>query len=113
MKYYRLTLAVIILVSFAGQMLHGNGMWSFTIQNGAGDAIGFCTNKDFQNKSKIDFNTFPTADISCTSSVNSLFVSKHFSWEPIISKHNREAIISYQNIQEQLYVDKLIEPPQV
>lgn len=113
MKYYRLTLAIIILVSFAGQMLHGNGMWSFTIQNGTSEAIGFCTNKDFQNKSKTGFNTSHSADISCTSSVNSLFVSKEFSWEPVIAKHHKETIVSYQNIQEQLYVEKLIEPPRV
>ena len=113
MKYYRLVISIITLVAFAGQMLLGDGMGSYTIQNASSESIGYCANKDFQKKSKVDFNTSQTTDISCTTSVNSLFVSKQFSWEPVITKYHREAIVSYQNIKEQLYVDKLIEPPQV
>lgn len=113
MKYYRLVISIITLVAFAGQMLLGDGMGSYTIQNASSESIGYCANKDFQGKSNIDFNISHTADTNCTSSVSFLFVSKQFSWEPVIIKHNRETIVSYQNIKEQLYVDKLIEPPQV
>lgn len=110
MKYYRLIVSFVILVAFAGQMLHGDGLRSYTKQSS--ESIDFCVNKEFQNKLKIDHNTSQTADISCTTSFNFLFVSQQFSWELLEAKHDREINIFHQNILEQLYVNKLLEPPQ-
>lgn len=110
MKYYRLIVSFVILIAFAGQMLLGDGTRSYITQTG--ETIGSCVNRDFQNKSKIELNTSQTADVSCTTSFNILFISQQFFWELVEVKHTRKINVFYQYILEQLYVDKLLEPPQ-
>ena len=111
MKYYRSTVAFIILIAFAAQMLHGAGVWSYTFQNGAVESIGYCANKDFRGKAIVDFNTSQSTDVSCINTTSFLFVSKRFSWNPIEINLHKEVIISNKNFQEQLYVDELLDPP--
>lgn len=91
-------------------MLYGDGLRTYTTHTG--EAIGFCFNKEFQNKSKIDHNTSQTADISCTTSFSFLFVSQQFSWELIEFQLDSGVNIFYQHILEQLYTNILLEPPQ-
>lgn len=113
MKYYRFTVTFIILIAFAAQLLHGAGVWSYTLQVGTNQSIGYCASKEFQSISKFDFNTSQSTDISCTNSANFLFVSKRFSWEPTQINIYKKAIISNKHFHEQLYIDELIEPPRV
>jgi|SRR5699024_3682943 len=113
MKYYRFTVTFIILIAFAAQVLHGAGVWSYTLQVGTNQSIGYCASKEFQSISKLDFNTSQSTDISCTNSANFLFVSKRFSWEPTQINIYKKAIISNKHFHEQLYIDELIEPPRV
>lgn len=112
MKYYRLIVALITLVAFAGQMLHGNGVWSYTLENTAGESISFCANTSLPKTSKVDFSNSQKADINCNSSFNLFFLPAQFSWLPIETNLYKDLNIFYKNIQEQLYIAKFLDPPQ-
>ena len=112
MKFYRLTVTFVILIAFAGQMLHGTGLWSYTLQGVGWNTTEFCANKEMQNNLVINQDLTQTSDGSCTTIFNPIFVLKQFTWEPTVVNKHKEAIISFQNIQEQVFVDKLLDPPQ-
>lgn len=113
MKYYRFTLSLILLVAFAAQGGYVGGIWNFTWLNTTLKTTSFCGNKDFQSKSKIEHNSSQNAEASCTASFNLLFLAATFSWHFIETIQTKLTNVSYRQIQEQLYVDKLLDPPQL
>ncbi len=110
-KFYRQIISILILFAFVGQMLHSEWNWSDSVQNLTGEFISFCPNKQLDTIFLYDSKIPPTSDAKCNMSFQLLFMTKQFAWEPIETKYDKNVIEYYQNIHEELYVDKLLQPP--
>src|SRR5690625_842008 len=113
MKLYRLSVTFIVLIAFASQMLHGDGLWLNTLQSAGWYKTEFCANKELHDNLITGHDISQTSEVSCSNTFNPIFALKLFVWEPTEINQHKEPIISYQNIQEQVFVDKLLEPPRV
>lgn len=110
MKYYRLVLMYTTLLAFAGQVYFGHGVARHTISNYQNKTLISCPN--LTHLSDLDFTSCSAIELSCNTSFSLYFLAIHFSWKPVEFNYAREIIIAYNKLQEQLYVQELLEPPQ-
>lgn len=110
-RVYQLKLTFIVLIAFIGQIMHGGMLWSFTMQNSERNTTKICVNKEIQNNLTFNQDIKQTSESGCNTVFNLIFALKQFSLELTMITQHKEAIISYQNIQEQVFVARLLDPP--
>lgn len=110
-RVYQLKLTFIVLIAFIGQIMHGGMLWSSTMQNSELNTTKICVNKEIQNNLTFNQDIKQTSESGCNTVFNLIFALKQFSLELTMITQHKEAIISYQNIQEQVFVTRLLDPP--